>query len=144
MQTDVRTLLEQLVDEFYPVAQARDVTIELDVPDGFTAFIDPEKMARVLGNLMKNGLAYADAGSTLVCRAHAEGERAAFAVEDTGREISPVHLKSIFEKFYRADGARSGGGAGLGLAIAKEIVEAHGGSIEASSTEGVTTFTVSV
>ena len=142
VQTDVRTLLEQLVDEFYPVAQARDVTIELDVPDGFTAFIDPEKMARVLGNLMKNGLAYADAGSTLVCRAHAEGERAAFAVEDTGREISPVHLKSIFEKFYRADGARSGGGAGLGLAIAKEIVEAHGGSIEASSTEGVTTFTV--
>ena len=101
-------------------------------------------MARVLGNLMKNGIAYADAGTALVCRARTEGERLVLEVEDTGREISPAHLKSIFEKFYREDGARSGKGAGLGLAIAREIVEAHGGSIEAASDAGVTTFTVAL
>ena len=65
---------------------------------------------------------------------------------DTGREISPAHLQSIFDKFYREDGARGtgAGGAGLGLAIAKEIVAAHGGAIGAESSRGVTTFTISL
>lgn len=141
---DVRLLLEQVADEVFPLAEERGVAIDLEVPEGTAAFIDPDKMARVLGNLMKNGIAYADAGTALVCRARTEGERLVLEVEDTGREISPAHLKSIFEKFYREDGARSGKGAGLGLAIAREIVEAHGGSIEAASDAGVTTFTVAL
>lgn len=67
-------------------------------------------------------------------------------VENRGREISPAHLQSIFEKFYREDAARSTnrGGAGLGLAIAKEIVAAHGGDIAARSDRGVTVFTLAV
>lgn len=142
--TDVRMLLEQLAEELYPAARARNVAIELDVADGLSAFVDADKMARVLGNLMKNGIAYAEAGTTLVCRAWNAGDQVVFVVEDTGREISPAHLANIFEKFYREDASRSGAGAGLGLAIAKEIVEAHGGTIEAASEHGVTTFTVTI
>ena len=67
-------------------------------------------------------------------------------VADTGREIAPVHLDAIFEKFFREDGARASekGGAGLGLAIAKEIVEAHGGTIAAESSLGRTVFTIRI
>ena len=64
------------------------------------------------------------------------------SIQDTGKEISPAHLESIFEKFFREDSSRSSkqGGAGLGLAIAKEIMLAHGGTINATSEHGTTTF----
>lgn len=181
--TDVALLVEQVADELYPAAMERGVRIEVEVPEGLSAFIDPEKMARVMGNLLKNGIAYAEAGTAVVCRARVEeaagdataaseggaagdaiaaggsnaagggsaagdvaveGTRLVLTVEDTGKEISAAHLDRIFDKFYREDGARSGKGAGLGLAIAREIVEAHGGVIDASSELGVTTFTVRV
>lgn len=181
--TDVALLVEQVADELYPAAMERGVRIEVEVPEGLSAFIDPEKMARVMGNLLKNGIAYAEAGTAVVCRARVdeaagdataaseggavgdviaaggsnaagrgsaagdgsvEGARLVLTVEDTGKEISAAHLDRIFDKFYREDGARSGKGAGLGLAIAREIVEAHGGAIDASSERGVTTFTVRV
>ena len=181
--TDVALLVEQVADELYPAAMERGVRIEVEVPEGLSAFIDPEKMARVMGNLLKNGIAYAEAGTAVVFRARVEeaagdataaseggaagdviaaggsnaagggsaagdvaveGTRLVLTVEDTGKEISAAHLDRIFDKFYREDGARSGKGAGLGLAIAREIVEAHGGVIDASSELGVTTFTVRV
>ncbi len=175
--TDVALLVEQVADELYPAAMERGVRNEVEVPEGLSAFIDPEKMARVMGNLLKNGIAYAKAGTAVVCRARVEeaagdataaseggaagdaidaggsnaagdvaveGTRLVLTVEDTGKEISAAHLDRIFDKFYREDGARSGKGAGLGLAIAREIVEAHGGAIDASSEHGVTTFTVRV
>lgn len=181
--TDVALLVEQVADELYPAAMGRGVRIEVEAPEGLSAFIDPEKMARVMGNLLKNGIAYAKAGTAVVCRARVEeaagdataaseggaagdaidaggsnaagggsaagdvaveGTRLVLTVEDTGKEISAAHLDRIFDKFYREDGARSGKGAGLGLAIAREIVEAHGGAIDASSELGVTTFTVRV
>lgn len=181
--TDVALLVEQVADELYPAAMERGVRIEVEVPEGLSAFIDPEKMARVMGYLLKNGIAYAEAGTAVVFRARVEeaagdataaseggaagdviaaggsnaagggsaagdvaveGTRLVLTVEDTGKEISAAHLDRIFDKFYREDGARSGKGAGLGLAIAREIVEAHGGAIDASSELGVTTFTVRV
>lgn len=141
---NVRLLMEQVADEVRPLAERRGVTVGVDAPEDAAAFIDPDKMARVLENLMKNGIAYADAGTELSCRARLDGSQLAITVEDTGREISPAHLKSIFEKFYREDGSRSASGTGLGLAIAREIVEAHGGDIDAASERGVTAFTVRV
>lgn len=141
---DVALLLGQVADELDPVAAAHDVTIMVDAPEGLTAFLDPEKMARVLGNLLKNAVAYAEPGTTVACRARSADGRLVLEVEDHGKEIAPVHLARIFDKFYREDGARSGKGAGLGLAIAREIVEAHGGTIEAASERGTTTFTVCV
>lgn len=141
---DVALLLGQVADELVPVAAAHDVTIAVDAPEGLTAFLDPEKMARVLGNLLKNAVAYAEPGSTVACRARSADGQLVLKVEDHGKEIAPAHLARIFDKFYREDGARSGKGAGLGLAIAREIVEAHDGTIEAASEHGATTFTVRV
>lgn len=143
-QTDLALLLEQLADELLPYALGRSVAIDLDVEDDTRAFIDPEKMARALGNIMRNGIAFANPGSTLTCRVARADGLTTVSVEDTGKEIAPAHLQRIFERFYREDGARSSGGAGLGLAIAKEIVAAHGGNIDARSERGITTFTVSI
>ena len=103
-------------------------------------------MARVLGNILKNAVAFANPSTEVLLNVRVEGESVVFAVEDTGREISSEHLVHIFEKFYRVDGARSTGrgGAGLGLAISKEIVAAHGGDITAMSESGNTVFIIRI
>lgn len=152
---DVRLLCQQVAEEFYPEAQARTLEIAVDAPEGQTFFVDPDKFARALGNVVRNAVAYADAGTTVQITATLEaggegegapGARWRVAVSNRGREISSTHLQSIFDKFYREDAARSSGSgrAGLGLAIAREIVVAHDGEISAVSQGGVTTFTVTV
>lgn len=157
---DAALLCRQVADEFYPSAQARSIDIEVRTRGSIECFADAEKVSRVLNNLLKNAVAYADGGSTVVVSARREealatdvggnrGAESAFLVvevENQGREISPEHLQAIFEKFYREDGARStqGGGAGLGLAIAREIARAHGGELTARSLEGCTTFALRI
>lgn len=157
---DAALLCRQVADEFYPSAQARSIDIEVRTRGSIECFADAEKVSRVLNNLLKNAVAYADGGSTVVVGARreealasdADGDRDAKSaalvveVENQGREISPEHLQAIFEKFYREDRARStqGGGAGLGLAIAREIARAHGGELTARSVEGRTTFTLRI
>ena len=143
-RVDMRMLVEQVADELYPQAHACDVRVTTQVPDGLEAFVDPQKMARALSNIVRNGIAFAQRGSCVSCRVEAEDDGVSIVVSDTGKEISPAHLERIFERFYREDASRGRGGAGLGLAIAREIVEAHGGSITAASSQGVTTFTVRV
>lgn len=151
---DLRMLCLQVAEEFYPQAKARSLTIEVDAPADVRLFADPDKLARALSNVVRNAVAYADLQTTVTIRASIEeqpgdeagAQVATIAVTDRGREISQAHLRSIFDKFFREDGARSSGkgGAGLGLAIAREIVTAHGGDISASSEQGVTTFTIKV
>jgi len=157
---DAALLCRQVADEFYPAAKARSIDIEVRADEPIECFADAEKVSRVLNNLLKNAVAYADKESTVTVRVRCEDasgavgeeERAAAGrdlvvdVENQGREISPEHLQSIFEKFYREDGARSteGGGAGLGLAIAREIARAHGGDLTATSVAGRTVFTLRI
>ncbi len=143
---DVGLFCQQVADEFFPEAEAHSIHISVDAPPSARAFVDPEKLARALGNVVRNAVAYADAKTTIQMQAMMDEGRLSLVVTDQGREISPAHLESIFEKFYREDGARSSasGRSGLGLAIAKEIVTAHGGEISANSAEGLTTFTIRI
>ena len=142
---DLGMLCSQVADELFPDAAARNVEIAVECPEGVQAFVDPDKMARALSNVVRNAVAYARQGSAVAVRVSCEDEpRIRIEVENRGREISQAHLESIFEKFFREDGARASrkGGAGLGLAIAKEILMAHGGTIAASSEAGITVFTL--
>lgn len=250
----VRLFCEQVAESFYPDAQARGLSLVVRAPDDARFFVDADKLARALGNVVRNAVAYADDGTEIVIAASfavsaasatagasaatgasavatttsdaesgasagananvnatpssnvtdvsssptssaqavptfarpsaydvaygyapavsgaaggatlqgggaspASSAASAFVsapgagswvlgVTNQGREISPAHLQSIFDKFYREDGARGtgSGGAGLGLAIAKEIIAAHGGTIGAASERGVTTFVVTL
>ena len=144
---DLALFCFQVAEDFYPEADARGISIDVDAVEGHAVFADARKMARVLGNVVRNAIAYADENSTIDVRARVDDEGGfEITVANKGREISPEHLQRIFEKFYREDDARATrqGGVGLGLAIAREIVLAHGGTIEATSEAGVTTFTVKV
>lgn len=141
---DMSYLLVQLTDEFYPLLQAHGNTIELDVPQELTVEGDAGKLARVFNNLLKNAVSYSTPGTPIRLWAEQADEQARFFVQNQGKTIPAHQLDALFEKFFRLDEARSTatGGAGLGLAIAKEIVTLHGGSISAHSEQGVTTFTV--
>lgn len=146
---DLNLMLGQVVDEFYPTLTEQGKSVDLDAPLGLTALIDGDKMARVFNNVMKNAIAYSYEGSTI----HIEAERVeddaggiVVRFENEGDPIPEPKLKVIFEKFYRLDAARATnrGGAGLGLAIAKEIVTAHGGTISCASTPEHTVFTITL
>ena len=143
---DLSYLLVQLTDEFYPILQAHGNTAELNAPETLTVSGDSAKLARVFNNILKNAVAYSDRDTPIRIRAEeAEGQVSVF-VENQGRTIPPQKLETIFEKFFRLDEARATatGGAGLGLAIAKEIVTLHGGTITAQSQNRRTTFRVTL
>ncbi len=145
---DPALLLHDVARLFAPQAHAGGIALQVvtaeDLPE---IAADPQRIAQVLGNLLSNALRHTPPGGTITLRAGwADLHRAAvtLAVADTGSGIAPDDLPHIFERFWRADRARtrSGGGAGLGLVIAKRLIEAHGGQITAQSTPGQgTTFT---
>ena len=118
------------------------VLLNASYANEFQIFADPEKLARAVSNVMRNALAYAEPQSTITIELIPTPKGSVIAIRNKGKEISPTHLQSIFEKFFREDTSRGSkqGGAGLGLAIAKEIMLAHGGNITATSEHGITTF----
>ncbi len=134
---DLGLLLAQVADEFYPILNEQHKEAQVDICEDLTVLVDGDKMARVFNNIMKNAVAYSYEGSTITIEARRLGDggvRVRFV--NQGDPIPESKLKVIFEKFYRLDAARATnrGGAGLGLAIAKEIVCAHGGTIACEST----------
>lgn len=143
---DLALFCYQVAEDFYPEAEARGIDIQVNATEGSPVFADARKMQRVLSNVIKNAVAYADADSVITIDAAAGVRDFTIQVSNQGREISPEHLARIFEKFYREDDARATrkGGAGLGLAIAREIVSAHGGTISATSDAGVTRFVIRI
>lgn len=142
---DLALLLQQLADEFYPTAKAQGKRVEVVAPEHLFFYGDADKLARVFNNVLKNAMAYSASDSVIEISAE-DGESAVVVISNTGDTIPPEKLESIFEKFYRLDQARSSrtGGAGLGLAIAKEIVTAHGGTISAKSADNRTDFTITL
>ena len=142
--TDLRRMLEQMCSEFGPVLAGRQMRCELDLPQELRIVCDPDKMARVMDNLLNNACHYAYPGSTVYVRAWEEEKRICMTFRNAGATIPPEKLTRMFEQFFRLDASRGTrtGNAGLGLAIAKEIVEAHGGTIAAQSAEEQVVFTV--
>lgn len=141
---DLSLLLAQVADEFYPILTDQGKQVEVDSPASLIVLIDGDKMARVFNNVMKNAIAYSYEGSTIRIFAESRDDEVVVRFENQGDPIPAPKLGVIFEKFYRLDAARATnrGGAGLGLAIAKEIVGAHGGTISCSSTPEKTVFTI--
>jgi signal transduction histidine kinase len=129
------TLLEQAVDDWRDHATARGIRIELEPPAGDLVLrVDAERIRQVLANLIANAVRHSpELGRVVLSAAVADGATR-FVVADEGPGIGADELERVFERFYRSDRARSAdvGGAGLGLAIARWIVELHGGTIRAA------------
>jgi two-component system, OmpR family, sensor histidine kinase VanS len=139
-------MLQQMADEFYPILTPQGKQVAVSAQDGLTLSGDADKLARVFNNILKNAIAYSYDDSVIEVSAAKQGGNIVINFTNQGNPI-PLHmLDTIFEKFYRLDSARSTntGGAGLGLAIAKEIITAHGGRITVESSEVHTMFTVTL
>ncbi len=139
-------MLMQLADEFYPTLAQSGKQVQVDVEENLTYYGDPDKLARVFQNIIKNAIAYSYENSTITIRGKSAGDQILLTFENHGNQIPEQRLSTIFDKFYRLDESRSTttGGSGLGLAIARSIVNAHGGEIYAESNETRTLFTISL
>lgn len=139
-------LLEQLTYEFQPMLSEKNLTCSLEMERDLTLRCDVDQMQRVLDNLLRNAVNYSFEGGTIRIGAAQEGEYMKIQFSNQGNTIPKEKLERIFEQFYRLDTARSSrsGGAGLGLAIAKEIVELHQGTITARSEDERIEFEVTL
>ncbi|GAC1395165.1 MAG: ATP-binding protein [Chloroflexota bacterium] len=142
----VRGLLETVAGEMNPTFERKGVVLARDLPPPSVWInADSDRLKQVIINLLTNALRYTPPGGTVRLSGHAGGDGLTIGVADTGSGIAPEHLPHIFTRFYRVDKSRSrsGGGTGIGLTIARHLVEAHGGTIDAASTPGAgTTFTI--
>lgn len=136
---DLTVLLNAIVEKFSPLAARADVTVAAQY-DAFPPLTgDGDRLAQVFTNLVDNALKFTPAGGQVTLAARREGAQAVIEVRDTGSGISPEALPHVFDRFYQEDSSRSHSdrhGAGLGLAIAREIVAAHGGKISVRSQLG--------
>jgi len=133
--TAVSQLVDTVIARLGRQFEEQGVTLEAEVSPGLTVNVDPDRMGQVLVNLVGNALQYTPGGGQVQIRARLQGSTLRLAVQDSGIGVAPEHLAHLFERFYRVDKSRSraGGGSGIGLTIAKHLVEAHGGKIWAES-----------
>ena len=132
-------VVRESVEAVQPRAEAKGVNVSLELPPELPVFeFDKTRIGQVLGNLLENAIRHTPSGGNVTVSAQVEQSRASVVVADGGEGIPTEALTRVFERFYRVDPsrARTTGGAGLGLTIAKQLVEAHGGSIRAESTVG--------
>ena len=146
IEINLSFMLEQLADELYGVLREKNLACEVQVEENLVVYGDPDKLARVFDNILRNAIAYCYADTKIRIEAQMKNLDVEIIFTNQGDKIPGVMLQTIFEKFYRVDGSRSSGtgGAGLGLAIAKEIVELHGGMIRAKSDDNRTQFIVTL
>lgn len=146
VELNLTMMLEQVADEFYGVFQEKNLVCEVHAEEGLKVYGDADKLARVFDNILRNAVSYCYSDSVIRITAKRIKEGNQIVFSNRGAQIPQEKLGAIFEKFYRLDEARHSrtGGAGLGLAIAKKIVELHSGSIEAKSDELETHFIVTL
>jgi two-component system sensor histidine kinase BaeS len=131
---DVDALVRETVDSFASQAGPADVVLEARVSSGLPQVdADPVRAREILSNLIANAIRYTPRGGRVSVEAGAEDAGVAIEVRDSGFGIEPERIERIFDRFYKSPESR---GAGLGLAIAKQLVEAHGGRISATSVVG--------
>lgn len=133
---DVVALVRAAVQSFAPLAEEDGVRLKAHYPSGGVMIhADPARLTQVVQNLLANALRHTSPEGAIVVEVVAEGPMTTVRVRDDGAGIEPEHLPRVFDRFYRTDRSRSrhSGGAGLGLAIVRAIVEAHGGTVWAES-----------
>jgi len=136
---DITNLVKQAVTPWQPQLTAGEISLSLELPDNLPLVtIDWQRVNEVLHNLLKNAVAHTPKGGAINVAAGAKGKWVEVSVSDTGEGIPAEDLPHIFERFYRVDKsrARATGGSGLGLTIAKRLIEAHGGTIAVQSKLG--------
>jgi len=136
VEVEPRSLVESAVRSAAPAFEAKGVQLERSAEQRLPSIhVDPERLGEVLTNLLDNALRHTSAGGRVEVRAERRASDVELSVSDTGEGIAPEHLERVFERFFRADPARSRatGGSGIGLAIARAIVEAHGGTLQAEN-----------
>ena len=139
-------MMVQMTDEFYPLLQAHRNSTELNIDEDLTLYGDATQLARVFNNILKNAIAYSYPDTVIKIWAKRTDKNVQIYFQNKGKTIPAHKLEMIFEKFFRLDEARASntGGAGLGLAIAKEIITLHNGTITANSQDELTTFYVTL
>ena len=132
---DAGTIGREVVERFARQATSRRISIEADLPDGLIAQADRGRLAQIVGNYLSNAVRYSPEGSTVTVRARRAGPQVELAVRDRGPGLTREEQSRVFERFYRVDPSRSRalGGSGIGLAIARALAEAMGGSVRAES-----------
>ena len=146
-EVDLSDVIEGEVLQFESVAFERGVKLESQVEPGIKLRGNEQRLRRLAGTLIDNACKYVDDGGAVDVALSRAGKQAKLEVRNTGAPISPEDLPHVFDRFYRADKARTGGagGHGLGLAIARAIAEEHGGTLTASSTQAEgTAFTATL
>lgn len=145
-QISLSRMLEQIVSEFIPILNEKELSWKTEIAPDVDYYCDPDKLQRVFDNLLRNAVNYSYGGTQLFLSMGQTDNGIEIRIQNHGKTIPPDKLDKIFEQFFRLDSSRASvtGGAGLGLAIAKEIVELHGGTIKAESENESITFTVAL
>jgi two-component system sensor histidine kinase BaeS len=143
---DLAATIRMAVDLARPAIRAAGLELDVDLPDTLRARGDPDQLAQVVGNLLQNAIRYTPAGGRVSVKAERRPADALVSVANSGDGIPAADLPHVFERFYRVDKSRdrASGGAGIGLAIVRQIVEAAGGAVGAESRDGMTRFWFSV
>lgn len=141
---NLKRMLEMIVYEFQPMLKEKNLTCNLIIPENIMIKCDADKIQRVFDNLLRNAVIYSYDGTDIDIAVTTQNENIIIKFTNHGDTIPKEKLERIFEQFYRIDSSRSteSGGAGLGLAIAKQIIELHGGSVVAESKDDIIEFEV--
>ncbi|MFP5343284.1 MAG: sensor histidine kinase, partial [Candidatus Limnocylindria bacterium] len=143
---DLTAVIGSAIDLATPALERAGLRLETDIPDQLAARADPDRLAQVLANLLSNAVRYTPAGGTVTVRAERRPGDVLISVANTGEGIPPDDIDRVFERFHRVEKSRdrARGGAGIGLAIVKQLVEQAGGRVGAESRDGLTRFWFSV